>query len=253
MSGYSPLTDTTTGRVSAWNATNSAAHVVASDFAPASIADIASAALTGSATTAAITATGGSSYSVTIAVTAVSGTNPTLDFTIEESSDGGVNWFKVFDFARITAAGIYRSPMIRLYGNRIRYVQTLGGTTPSFTRSVNRLQYSGSSEFVRQLVDRTVDPNTLSSVTPAIDARNGGNRLQLIVNMGATTTNPDFRLQGSDDNGATWYFLGAALTATANSTVQQTVNNQSTSLLRAIVTTAGTGATLGYCLVRTHD
>lgn len=111
---------------------------------PAPVADVASAALTTTTTTSAFTPTTGSSYSVQIAVTAVSGTAPTLDVSVEESLDGGTNWFSVYSFPRITTTGSYRSPVLNLTGNRVRYVQTVAGTTPSFTRSVNRLQGNAS-------------------------------------------------------------------------------------------------------------
>lgn len=68
------------------------------------IADIASAALTSSSTTAAISNAVSNAYQVVIPVTAVSGTSPTMDITIQESDDGGTNWFTVYQFPRITAA-----------------------------------------------------------------------------------------------------------------------------------------------------
>jgi hypothetical protein len=66
----------------------------------------------------------------------------------------------------------------------------------------------------------------------------------------AATTPHATQLEGSDDNGATWYAIGAPLTAVANSTVQLTVNNIQAGLLRARVSTAGVGVTAGYVLVK---
>ena len=221
---------------------------------PGIIADVASAALTTTTTTAAFTPTFGTAYSVNIPVTAVSGTTPTLDVSIEESDDSGTNWFKVYDFPRITANGMYRSPLIRMVGNRVRYVQTVGGTTPSFTRAINRLQSSSNSEPLRQLIDRSVVLTTLNSTTPNLDARDTGNRVQLVLNVGAvTTTAPALQLEGSDDNGASWYSIGAPLTAVASSTVQLTVVNVNAALLRARVSTAGVGVTAGYVMIKAHD
>jgi hypothetical protein len=221
---------------------------------PGIIAEVASAALTSTTTTAAFTPTFGSAYSVNIPVTVVSGTTPTLDVSVEESDDSGTNWFKVYDFPRITATGMYRSPLIRMTGNRVRYVQTVGGTTPSFTRAINRLQSSSNSEAVRQLIDRTVVLTTLNSTTPSLDARDAGNRVQLVFNVGAvTTTAPALQLEGSDDNGATWYAIGTALTAVASSTVQLTVVDINAALLRARVSTAGVGVTAGYVMIKAHD
>lgn len=115
---------------------------------PTTVADVASAAITTTTTTAAFTPTAGSGYQVVIPVTAVSGTTPALSVRIEESDDSGTNWYARYTFPTITATGIYRSPILRLRGNRVRYVQTITGTTPSFTRAINRNQrqdtiYSG--------------------------------------------------------------------------------------------------------------
>jgi hypothetical protein len=225
-------------------------------FIPATlVADVASAALTTTTTTAAITPTSGSAYQVNIPVTAVTGTNPTLDVRIEESDDAGTNWFTVYDFPRITATGIYRSPVLPLgSGTRIRYVQTVAGTTPSFTRSVNRIQSNVQAPATRQIVDRSIAPNTLNSVTQTLLARDAGNSTQLIVNMGAiTTTAPAFQLEGSDDFGATWYAIGTPLTAVASSTVQVTVNSINAGAIRVRVSTAGVGATLGSVMIKAHD
>jgi hypothetical protein len=210
--------------------------------------------LTTTTTTAAFTPTFGTSYSVSIPVTAVTGTTPTLDVAIEESDDSGGNWFKVYDFPRITGTGIYRSPLIRIVGNRVRYVQTVGGTTPSFTRAINRLQNSNSSEAVRQLIDRSIVLTTLNSTTPSLDTRDAGNRAQLVVNVGAiTTTAPALQMEGSDDNGASWYAIGTPLTAVASSTVQLTVVDINAALMRVRVSTAGSGVTAGYVMIKAHD
>jgi hypothetical protein len=220
---------------------------------PGIIADVASAALTTTTTSGPFTPTFGTCYSVNIPVTAISGT-PTLDVAIEESDDSGTNWFKVYDFPRITATGMYRSPVMRLAGNRVRYVQTVGGGSPSVTRSINRLQSSTNNEAVRQLIDRSIVLTTLNSTTPSLDTRDCGNRAQLVVNVGAiTTTAPQIQLEGSDDNGASFYAIGTPLTAVASSTVQVTVTDINSALMRARVSTAGVGVTAGYVMIKAHD
>jgi hypothetical protein len=221
---------------------------------PGTIADVASAAITSSANAGPFTPTFGICYSVGIVVTAVTGSFATLDVAIEESDDSGTNWFKVYDFPRITLGGAYRSPIMRLTGNRVRYVQTVGGTSPSFTRSINRLQSSTNNEAVRQLINRTIVLTTLNSTTPSLDTRDCGNRAQLVINVGAiTTTAPAIQLEGSDDNGDSWYSIGAPLTAVASSTVQQTVVDINAALMRARVSTAGVGVTAGYVMIKAHD
>lgn len=220
---------------------------------PGIIADVASAAITTTATTATLTPTFGTGYTVNIPVTATSGT-PTLDVSIEESDDSGTNWYKVYDFPRITATGIYRSPVISSTGNRIRYVQTVGGGTPSLTRSINRLQMSTNNEALRQLIDRTISLTTLNSTTPSLDTRNIGDRLQLVINVGAiVTTAPQLQLEGSDDNGVSWYPIGSPLTAVASSTVQVTTLNSNSALIRARVSTAGAGVTAGYVMIKAQN
>lgn len=211
--------------------------------------DVASAAITTTTTTAAFTPASGVTYEVNIPVTAVTGTAPTLDVSIEESDDSGTNWFKVYDFPRITATGIYRSPKLNLTGNRVRYVQTVTGTTPSFTRSINRLVSSEAAPPLRQLIDRTISLTTLNSATPSLDVRNCRNA-QLLINIGTATTPPAIQIEGSDDNGASWSAVGAPLTAVASSTVQLTVNNVHAALLRGRVSTAGVTVTAGYVLIK---
>jgi hypothetical protein len=219
------------------------------------VADVASAAITTTTTTAAFTPGWGGSYQVNIPVTAVTGTTPTLDVRIEESDNNGTDWYTVYDFPRITVTGIYRSPVMPLgSGTRVRYVQTVGGTTPSFTRAINRLQSNVATTPTRQLIDRAVVPNTLNAVTATLLARDAGNSTQLVLSMGAiTTTAPAFQLEGSDDFGLTWYAIGSPLTGVASATVQVTVNSINAGAIRARVSTAGAGATLNYVMLKAHD
>jgi len=222
---------------------------------PQLVVDVTSGSITATVTSATVTPTFGISYQVNLVIGAVSGTSPTLDVTIEESDDSGTSWYKVYDFGRITTgSATYRSPMIPLSGNRVRYVQTVGGTTPSFTRTINRLQSSYPALVQRQLIDRTVSLTTLNSTTPTLISRDAGNATQLVINVGAiTTTAPQLQLEGSEDFGATWYSIGSPLTAVASSTVQQTVLDINAALLRARVSTAGVGVTAGYVMIKAHD
>lgn len=217
---------------------------------PGIIADVASAAIITTTTTATITPTFGASYQVNIPVTVVSGTTPTLDIQIQESADTGTNWYGVYDFPRITATGSYNSPILNLTGNKVRYVQTVSGTTPSFTRAINRLQSSAQDVTpYRQLIDRSISLTTLNSTTPNLFAQNTKS-IQLTVNIGAASTPPVIQLQGSDDVGATFYNIGSPLTSVASSSVSLTVPGITAPFLRAIVSTPGVAVTPGYVLVR---
>jgi hypothetical protein len=109
-------------------------------YTSTAIADVASAVITTTTNTAAFTPTWGVSQYFSVAVTAFSGTLPTLDITVQESQDGGLLWNNVYTFPTITGIGNFNSPLIALAGRQYRYVQTVGGTTPSFTRSISRYQ-----------------------------------------------------------------------------------------------------------------
>ncbi len=212
------------------------------------IADIASAAITTTATSAAISNALGNGFHVNVAVTSVSGTNPTMDVRVQESFDGGTNWETLYDFQRITAIGSYNSPILRAMGRHIRYVRTIGGTaTPSFTNAVvrNVLPFI-PAEPQKRLIDRTIVLTTLNSATPAL-FQGAANNVQLVINVGAiTTTAPALQLEGSEDGGTTWYPIGSPLTAVASSTVEVTVPTKSATHVHARVSTAGVGVTAGY-------
>jgi hypothetical protein len=212
-----------------------------------SITDVASAALTTTTTTAALTPTFGIGYRVVIPVTAVTGTNPTLDVSIEESSDGGTNWFKVYDFPRITAAGIYQSSSLRILGNRLRYVQTVGGTTPSFTRSVNRLQNNYDASQNIQLISRTIELNTLNSTTVSIPCEMVST-WHIAIRATAQTTAATVALQFSDD-GANWFTSSAAVTSVVG-IASAKVTGELWRFARAIVTAAGSGITLDNVTIK---
>jgi hypothetical protein len=232
-----------------WNMTQTGTWNVYSAI-PLTVADVASAAITTSATLSTITPASGCSYSVTVPVTAVSGTNPTMDLQLQESDDSGTNWFAVYDFPRITATGYYRSPVLPLVGNRFRIVQTIGGTTPSFTRAINRLQSNLPAKLLRQTFDRTIVLTTLSS-TSAVLNLDGCTTLVMKLKIGAvTTTAPVIQAQTSDDGGLTWEDIGTTLTGVASSIVTQTITANVGQRVRAIVKTAGVGVTSDYLLLK---
>jgi hypothetical protein len=211
--------------------------------------DATSAAITSTTSSAAVTPASGLSYHVFVNISATSGTGQTLDIAIEESDDTAATWFKVYDFPRITGTGQYRSPRLPLSGNRVRYVQTVGGSAPSFTRTISRFQHNYAAPAVRQLIDRAVSLTTGDAATPSIQAQDCRS-VQLVVNIGAATTAPALQIEGSDDRGASWYAIGSPLTAVASSTVQTTVADVNSQLVRARVSTAGSAVTAGYVLVK---
>jgi hypothetical protein len=73
-------------------------------------------------------------------VGAVTGTTPTLDGKIQSSADGSTNWTDVTGatFTQVTASTSLQQTNVdtRAAARFIRYVGTIGGTTPSFTMAV---------------------------------------------------------------------------------------------------------------------
>lgn len=81
---------------------------------------------------------GDSALSLMVNVTAASGTTPTLDLSLQWSSDGGTTWHTpdtAQTFAQITATTA-KVKNFAVLGDVYRIVWTVGGTTPSFTFSV---------------------------------------------------------------------------------------------------------------------
>jgi hypothetical protein len=211
----------------------------------AGIADVASAAITTTATSSSITNDLGNGFQVTFPVTAVSGTSPTLDIRIEESFDNGTNWVTLYDMPRITAIGSYNTPILRATGRSIRYVRTIAGTSPSFTMAITRIILPFmQAEPQKRLIDRSIVLTTANSVTPTLFAGEANN-VQLVINLGAATTPPALQIEGSED-GTNWYAVGSPLTGVASSTVQLTVASLSPTFVRARVSTAGVTVTAGY-------
>jgi hypothetical protein len=223
---------------------------IGTQFFPTQLAnDIASAALTSSNTSASITpANNSSSFEYNVMVTAVSGTNPTLDVVVQESDDSGTNWYDIYHFPRITAIGQYRSPLIPQTGNRVRYVRTVTGTSPSFTNSVNRLQSNTPQPVQKQFFDRTIVPTTLNSVTPSFFTE-GCVDLNVMMSFGTMTTAPVLVLEGSVNN-VDWYQIGADITPTASATTLVQASNAQNRFTRIRVKTAGATIVFGYVAVK---
>ena len=211
--------------------------------------DIASAAITATATSSAIANNLGNGFQVNVAVTAATGTTPTMDVRIEESFDGGTNWVTLYEMQRITATGSYNTPILRATGRHIRYVRTVAGTSPSFTNAVTRniLPFI-QAEPQKRLMDRSIVLTTLNSTTPILFS-GAANNVQLVINLGTATTPPALQLEGSED-GVNWYAIGTPLTGVASSTVQLTVTGLSATFVRARVSTIGATVVAGYVAIK---
>jgi hypothetical protein len=70
-----------------------------------------------------------------IHVTAAAGTTPTLDGKIQHSVDGS-SWVDLITFAQLTGPGFQRVEVTGTINRHLRFIRTIGGTTPSFTATV---------------------------------------------------------------------------------------------------------------------
>jgi len=213
--------------------------------------DVASAAITTTQTSAAIDVSGTTgAQQFTTDVTVVSGTLPRMYPRIQESLDGGVNWFTTYDLAPIdnSTDKSQMSPPMPIIGTHVRYVRKVTGTSPSFTNSVIRTNRPGEHILNRrQLVDSVV---SLTATTASTDLLyvDGCYSGQLVLTLGAATTPPTVKVQLCDGNPATatnWYDVPSATVAgTANTTVASAVFALSSGkFARLVPTVAGTGIT----------
>jgi hypothetical protein len=175
-----------------------------------------------------------------------------MDIEVQESMDN-INYFPVYDFQRATAVGVFRAPLLTMSAPWVRYVETVAGTTPSFTIQINRLVSTAPGGRIRQSIDRTnLVLNTLNSATPAVQAYDisvaGAGALSVNIVGVAFTTAPVVTIQGSDD-GSNWSAISTPVTLTAGNNAI-TTSLPPYSLIRLAVTTAGTGATYTYAVVK---
>lgn len=218
------------------------------------VVDVTSAALTTTTTTAAIQPgliawVGAYANQFNVVVTAVTGTTPTLDISIEESMDSGTNWQAIYHFPRIIANGIYPTPLIKSFGTRFRYVQTVAGITPSFTRAINRVMYTVNAPIIRNFIDRSIVLTTLNSTSPIFNI-DGTDKVQFSIAVGAiTTTAPQIQLEVSDD-GVNFALIGTPVTAVASSTVRSAALSDMGKFARVRVTTAGVGVTANFINIK---
>lgn len=73
---------------------------------------------------------------VQLNVTAASGTSPTLNVVVEDTLDG-TNWNTIGTFAQRVGPGREVINITTPFANQVRTSYTIGGTTPSFTFSVD--------------------------------------------------------------------------------------------------------------------
>ena len=186
----------------------------------------------------------GSVVNAVVDVTAVSGTNPTLDIILQESVTGitGTS-YDIYHLERITATGRYYLPSIKVNGRRV-WVYNIGGTSPSFTFSISTSKVDGSGNYHRSFYDRAIVANTLNSTTSVFNIE-GCKQITVIANSGAATSPATFIVEFSHDR-SNWYSLSAGVASVANATTLLLNSTLSAKFVRVRVSNAGTGQTLNY-------
>ncbi len=79
----------------------------------------------------------GESIRCQLNVSAVAGTAPTLDVTVEDSVDGGATFNPIGNFTRKTTAGREVINITTPFSETLRVSWSIAGTNPSFTFSVD--------------------------------------------------------------------------------------------------------------------
>jgi len=79
---------------------------------------------------------------IVVEVTAVSGTLPTLDIWVQSAHEASpTNYSNIRRIPRINATGKYQTTIAENIQKGLRISYTIGGTTPSFTFSVNLIKH----------------------------------------------------------------------------------------------------------------
>lgn len=203
--------------------------------------------ITSTTTSSTYSPTWGSNYVFTVAVTAASGTDPTLDVAVQATDDVGTNWYTIYEFPRITGLGRWASPPIRNNGLNHRFVSTVGGTSPSFGRTIRRSALAVDRNTARSIIDRTIDLNTLNSVSRTMVA-DYVSKFNFILNCTAQTTAATVTIQFSDDE-VFWVDHPTTLTS-LNGTALLEVSDRFYRYVRAKVTAAGSGITLDQLVMK---
>jgi len=211
------------------------------------VADLTSTAKTATFVLAVAPASNAISYAGQINVTASSGTSQTMDCSLLESLDGGTTYPKtVYTFERITGvlSAPLVSPLLRYGGNKLEWSCVIGGTTPSFTMTLNRVGSGVAAGVHYNLFDRTLVPSTIGSsgITWYTEGCTTG---QLTYYSSAATTNPTVLLQTSGD-GTNWANTSITITPSGAGAFTTMFNNLGSKYSRIYDSAAGSGITYGY-------
>jgi hypothetical protein len=229
--------------------TNRSLGVVPSAPSRNNVTEVASGTITSTGVGSAISAVAGVALSAQVSVSAVSGTSPTLDTVLQESFDDGTTWVDIWHCERLTGVSNALIPAIFNMGRR-RWNHAIGGTSPSFTRSINTMLLSAApASWARQFFDRTAGllSGTLNATSSAYLVT-GCRTINARVALGAATTPGTYEIQVSDD-GTNWSSVGTPTVAIANNVMTLRVADIVARWARVRCTSAATGQTGTYVAI----
>ena len=204
--------------------------------------DVASAARTVSGTSASIDSSGFGCISFLVDVTAFSGTNPTLQISLETSVDG-TNWIEYVNTQRIVSTGVLEFQRGAIGSKFYRYVWTITGTTPSFTFSINvnlKDYLPKRSAVLTKYAD--LDITSVNNVSSIFRASDSSNVSVVTVRIDDGGSSSQFLVQASNDGMDDWAPITGNISQPKASTIVNTFSNQAFRFYRLIVkSTGGTG------------
>jgi len=184
-------------------------------------------------------------------VEAIAGAAPTVDITIQVSSDNE-NWVDVVDLPQQTATGTEKTDVSNPK-TWMRFKIVTGGTFTSADIRLFAQAFAGDSSGkgeVTTLIDNVTlddDPTSYTSDAMAVDGYSQG-LLFLDIDSTGSPTLVQIEMQFSDDNGTTWYklangFMGSLVyedTETASGLNECVEIPLTGSLMRLVATATGT-------------
>lgn len=218
---------TSVGRLMVDAATTSVSHV--------NRIDVASTTQTASSSVSSIDSNGFGMISYVISITAVSGTTPGLQLSLDVSEDA-TNWFEIIKSVKFTITGNNRFQRASLSAKYYRFRWTITGISPSFTFSITSTlkPYSDKRNVVISNysdLDLT-NTNNISSIFQAADSNN----ISVMTIRGADGgNNGQFQVQASND-GINWASITSNITQAPSTTILTTFSNQSFRYYQLIVT-----------------
>lgn len=204
--------------------------------------DVALAARTTSGNSGTLSSEGFFSISAVVNITAVSGTNPTLDIDLE-SSDDGTNWQTIYTQTRATTASVVFNPGVQNPSLYYRFRWTISGTTPSFTFSVvSTLKTSAAPGLYGRIRYSDISLTADNNVSSTFDGRGSTVVSLMMVRAADGGNNGTVQIQASQ-NGLVWSSLTGNIGIGPNTITVQTFAAQTFRFWRIIVvanTSAGT-------------